>query len=204
VVVVLTADHGVAPLPELVGESSIGARRRDPAVIAAAAETALRARFGAPPVRGWVLYTAPPWMYLNAKALEEHGVTLDSAAGTARDAVKRVVGVHRAFTAAELRQQQERGVTSAATLSFYPERSGDVYYELRPYVIPTDAPFGTTHGSPWSYDARVPLLWLGPQVKRGAQRGPASIADIAPTLCFILGIPAPLGGQGRVLREMLR
>jgi arylsulfatase A-like enzyme len=204
VVVVLTADHGVAPLPELVSNPRIAARRLDPSILANAVEAALRARFGQPPAPGWLLQVAPPWIYLNGKALEQRGFTLEVAERTARTAVRGVPGVHRAFTAVELSEQQARGVTSGATLSFYPERSGDLYFELQPYVIPADDPVGTTHGSPWSYDTRVPLLWLGPAITRGAQRGPASIADIAPTLCFLLGIPAPSGAQGRVLREMLR
>jgi hypothetical protein len=203
-VLVLTADHGVAPLPELVSDPGIGARRLDPAVIANAVETALRSRFGTPPAPGWSLQVTSPWIYLNRPALEQQGITLADAERTARDAAARVAGVHRAFTAAELERQQDSGVTSAAALSFYRERSGDVYFELKPYVILAEDPFGTTHGSPWSYDARVPLLWCGPAIKRGVQRGPASVADLAPTLSFLLGVPAPSTVQGRVLREMLR
>ena len=71
-------------------------------------------------------------------------------------------------------------------------------------MLPSRDPTGTTHGSPWSYDARVPLVWMGAAIKRGAYPSPASIADIAPTLATILGIPAPARSQGRVLREMLR
>jgi predicted AlkP superfamily pyrophosphatase or phosphodiesterase len=203
-VMVLTADHGVAPLPELVTDPRIGAKRLNPTLIANASERALRSRFGAPPTPGWLLQIAPPWIYLNGKALEQRGFTLEEAERTTQSAAQRVPGVQRAFTATELSQQQERGVTSAAALSFNPQRSGDVYYELKPYVISAEQAVGTTHGSPWSYDTRVPLLWFGSSVKRGAQRGPASIADIAPTLCFLLGIPAPAGGQGRVLQELLR
>jgi predicted AlkP superfamily pyrophosphatase or phosphodiesterase len=204
VLVVLTADHGVAPLPELVGNPGIGARRLDPSTIATATETALRARFGKPPAPGWLLHMAPPWIYLNIRALEQRGIDPGDAKRTARQAVQGVAGVYRAFTDAELSRQQERGVMSAAALSFNARRSGDVFYELKPYVVPAEEPLGTTHGSPWSYDTRVPLLWLGSSVRRGAQRGPASITDIAPTLSFLLGIAPPPGGQGRVLREMLR
>jgi arylsulfatase A-like enzyme len=89
-------------------------------------------------------------------------------------------------------------------LSYYRERSGNVYYELKPFIVPGREPTGTTHGSPWSYDTRVPLLWFGASVKRAVHRTPVSIADIAPTLAAILGIAAPAGSQGRVLHEMLR
>jgi arylsulfatase A-like enzyme len=93
---------------------------------------------------------------------------------------------------------------SGPAFSFHPERSGSIYYELKPYIVPGQEPTGTTHGSPWSYDTRVPLLWFGASVKRGTHAGPVSIVDIAPTLSTLLGIGKPSGSRGRVLREMLR
>jgi hypothetical protein len=112
--------------------------------------------------------------------------------------------VHQAFTATELKLLQKTGMASGPAFSFYPTRSGNVYYELRPYVVPGDDSTGTTHGSPWSYDTRVPVLWLGAAVRRGTYGGPVSIADIAPTMSSILGIDRPSGSRGRVLQEMLR
>ena len=201
--IVLTADHGVAPLPETV-EASAGAARLDPRTVAAAAQSGLQARFGAAPSPGWVLYTSSPWLYLNLNAVRQKGVSLEAAEGTARNALLGVRGVHQAFTATELRRQQETGAASGAVFSFNPERSGNIYFELKPFVIPSQDPTGTTHGSPWSYDARVPLLWLGARVRPGAYSAAVSVADIAPTLAAILGIPGPAGSQGRVLDEMLR
>ena len=203
VVVVLTADHGVAPLPERV-EASRGPGRLDPAKIAAAAEAGLQAQFGAAAAPGWVLYTSSPWLYLNLRALQQRGIALEEAERTARAAVRGVKGVHQALTATELRQQQDSGTASSAAFSFHRERSGNIYFELKPFVLPSRDPTGTTHGSPWSYDTRVSLLWMGAAVRRGAYAGPVSIADIAPTLATILGIAAPAGSQGRVLSEMLR
>jgi predicted AlkP superfamily pyrophosphatase or phosphodiesterase len=204
VLIVLTADHGVAPLPEIARDLHPGAGRLDPARIAAAAETALRSRFGAPPGPGWLAHLAPPWLYLNVEALRQKGIAIEEAERTARDAVKGVRGVHQALTATELRQQQKNGMASGVLLSFYPDRSGNIYYELKPFIVPGQEQTGTTHGSPWSYDTRVPLLWFGSSIKRGAYREATSIADIAPTLSALLGIDPPAGSRGRVLREMLR
>ena len=92
---------------------------------------------------------------------------------------------------------------SRAQLSFYPTRSGNVYYELSPYVVPGEERDGTTHGSPWAYDTHVPLLWFGEGVVPGTHTDAVSLADVAPTLSRLLEIEAPSNGQGRVLREML-
>jgi len=204
VLIVLTADHGVAPLPEVVRDVRVGAGRIKPSTIAAAAESGLRARYGAPPAPGWVVQTTPPWIYLNLKGLEQRGIEVYAAERVARAAVKRIPQVNQAVTATLLRELQQSGIASGRVFSFYPDRSGNVYYELKPYVVPGEDPTGTTHGSPWSYDTRVPLLWLGARVKRGVQAQPATIADIAPTLSAILGIAKPSNSRGRVLQEMLR
>jgi predicted AlkP superfamily pyrophosphatase or phosphodiesterase len=205
VVIVLTADHGVAPLPERVNRLNpgTGAARLDPAVIADTAEAALRRRFGPPPGSRWIARLAAPWLYLNVRGLEQRGHSVEEAERVARAAIKRVPGVSLALTATELRQPRNPAVPSAAAFSFYPARSGNIYYELTPYVVPGSAPAGTTHGSPWSYDARVPMLWLGASIKPGVHHEAASTADIAPTLALLLGISEPRGSQGRVLSEML-
>lgn len=204
VVVVLTADHGVAPLPEKARALNPGAGRLDPTRIADTVESALRSRFGRAPEGGWLAHMAPPWIYLKAGALRQRGIAIEEGERAARDAVRGVPQVYQALTATELRRQRQKGVASGAVFSFHPDRSGNVYYELRPYVVPGQEPSGTTHGSPWSYDARVPLLWFGASVKRGTHSRAVSVADVAPTLAAILGIAAPDGAQGQVLPEVMQ
>lgn len=206
VVVVLTADHGTPPLPEVVQQlnSRASAGRFDPSVVPVAIEAALRSKFGAAPMPGWVAYHSWPLVYLNARALQEKQVSIAEAERVAKSAVEGVAGVHQAVTATELGEQRNNGVKSGAALSFFPGRSGNIYYELLPYWIPDRDSVGTTHGSPWNYDTQVPLLWFGAAIKPGVRYGPASIADIPATLAVLLRIPEPAGSQGRVLSEMLR
>jgi predicted AlkP superfamily pyrophosphatase or phosphodiesterase len=206
IVIVLTADHGVAPLPERVNRlnSGAGASRLDPAVLATAAETALRARFGDPPGASWIARLAQPWIYLNLGALEQKGHSIAEAERVAQAGIMRVAEVSLSLTATQLRQPRNPAVPSAAAFSFFPSRSGNIYYELKPYVVPGSARAGTTHGSPWSYDAQVPLLWFGASIKPGVHHGAASVADIAPTLSALLRIAEPAGSEGRILDEMFR
>jgi predicted AlkP superfamily pyrophosphatase or phosphodiesterase len=211
VAIVLTADHGVAPLPELARGRDPRARggRLDPAVIAAAAERALRARYGAPrrpeflEQPSWIMYQGWPWLYLNLEGLADRGIKVADAEKVAQRAVQGVRGVDRALTATELLRQRAARTHSRAELSFYPGRSGNIYYELSPYLLPEAQPVGTTHGSPWEYDTHVALVWLGGGIRPGTYGGNVSVADLAPTLSALLGIPAPSGSQGRVLKEML-
>ena len=77
--------------------------------------------------------------------------------------------------------------------SYYPGRSGQIM------IVPKEGHFVTQpadafmHGSPWAYDARVPLILHGPRhVVRGRYDTPARHQDIAPTVLALLGrAPAP-------------
>jgi predicted AlkP superfamily pyrophosphatase or phosphodiesterase len=206
VIIVLTADHGVAPLPERVNRlnSEAEATRLDPAILVTAAETALRSRFGDLAGGSWIARLAQPWVYLNVRRLEQRGHSVQEAERVAQAAIKRIPEVSLALTATQLRQPRNDAVPSAAAFSFYPARSGNIFYELNPYVVPGSARAGTTHGSPWSYDAHIPLLWFGAGIAQGKRYGAASSVDIAPTLSALLGVPKPSGSKGRVLTEILR
>ena len=115
-----------------------------------------------------------------------------------------VPGVHTALTATELASARAAGARSAEALSYFPGRSGSIYYEMAPYILVSHGSAGTSHGSRWAYDQQVPLLWYGSRIRPGVWRTPAAVADIAPTLSALLGLTAPGGSQGRVLSEALR
>ena len=91
---------------------------------------------------------------------------------------------------------------------FNATRSGNVIVVRNPYWVPgnfaiTGERTGTTHSSPFSYDAHVPVVFLGAQVRAGKYNGNVAVNDIAPTLATILEIETPSGSIGRVLDEML-
>jgi hypothetical protein len=206
VVMVLTADHGVAPLPEVFANLHPGAsaRRFNPAVVDTAVDAALRARYGPAPAPGWIAYHDQPQLYLNRAALRAKRVSVEDAERVAQAAIMTVPGVHEALTSSELATGRARGVRSAEVLSFYPGRSGNIYYQMEPYILVDDGATGTGHGTPWAYDQQVPLLLYGSRILTGVRRTPAAVADIAPTLSALLGLTAPGGSQGRVLEEALR
>jgi arylsulfatase A-like enzyme len=79
-----------------------------------------------------------------------------------------------------------------------------VVYALKPYFYEDGDSSGAEHGSPYEYDAHVPLLIAGKGVRSGTYATEASPADIAPTLSALLGVEYPAGRQGRVLVEALK
>ncbi|HTV02822.1 MAG TPA: hypothetical protein VMF13_19900, partial [Luteitalea sp.] len=63
---------------------------------------------------------------------------------------------------------------------------GDLVVIADPYWFPYQ--ITSTHGTPYGYDQRVPLVFFGRGVKPGRYTTPSSPADVAPTLARTLGI----------------
>ena len=87
--------------------------------------------------------------------------------------------------------------------SFDPARSGDLYVVLKPNISPIAAPssgYAATHGSPWDYDRRVPILFWRKGAAASPSDQPVETVDIMPTLAAIIGLPvAPGSVDGRCL-----
>jgi arylsulfatase A-like enzyme len=220
-IVVFTADHGMAPIPEHAAALGLGgARLRVPDVMNAI-RSAISAKYNPQskspdPTSDYIakydyLGTtreafANNNLYFNYAALKRDGVNLDELAQVAGEAALTVPGISRYFT----RNQLERGDVSItdpierrAIHGFYPSRSGDLILIQEPFKYLGDT-ITATHGSPYSYDTNVPTIIMGTGVVPGRYYESASPADIAPTLCAILGVTKPTSATGRVLIEALK
>ena len=63
---------------------------------------------------------------------------------------------------------------------------------------------GTSHGSGYSYDTHIPIIFYGNGIKVGASKKEYSITDIAPTLSNLLKIEFPNGNNGQIIDEALK
>ena len=79
-----------------------------------------------------------------------------------------------------------------------PERSADLILQVKPFHL-YNSTTGTSHGSPYPYDRRIPLVFLGAPFAPGVSWEPASSCDALPTLFDALGLTPPPGLDGRVL-----
>src|SRR5690625_2241376 len=85
---------------------------------------------------------------------------------------------------------------------FNPKRSGDVAYVLEPGFL-SYYTYGSSHGSPYTYDTHVPVIFYGKGINRGQSSGYIEITDIAPTISALLGISFPNASTGKVLSEVI-
>ena len=90
--------------------------------------------------------------------------------------------------------------------AYYPGRSGQIM------LVPSEGDFVTLsepasrfmHGSPWSYDANIPLLFFGPPfIRSGTYADAAAQQDIVPTLAKLLRLSVPPTVSGRPLEKAL-
>jgi hypothetical protein len=148
--------------------------------------------------RRWLVIDAS-WLLLVPEALTEKKVTRADAERVVRDALLTVDFVAAAYTRSQLEEENAPAVLGAGVvLSFNRARSGDVFYQTKPYWV--DRPgFGSNHGSPYNYDTHVPLLWYGVGVTPGRRTERVGVDDLAPTLAHILGVTAPPQSRGRIL-----
>jgi hypothetical protein len=78
--------------------------------------------------------------------------------------------------------------------AYYPGRSGQIMLVPREgdFVTRNEPTYRFMHGSPWSYDANIPLLFFGPPlIHRGTYADAAVQQDIVPTLAKLLRLPLP-------------
>ena len=83
------------------------------------------------------------------------------------------------------------------------QRSGDIQIITHDSMLPTYAKKGTTHSVWNSYDAHIPLIFMGWKVKTGQSAKPYHMTDIAPTLAQMLKVENPSGNIGNPITEVL-
>ena len=86
---------------------------------------------------------------------------------------------------------------------YNPKRSGDIQFTLLPGFF-DGGKKGTTHGLWNPYDAHIPLVWFGWNVKPGKTNRETYMTDIAATVAAMLRIQMPSGCVGKVITEVAK
>lgn len=201
--IVLSADHGVAPNPDFIAKHHLGQGSFDRANIKREVERALNAGFGQD---HWIEHEDEFYLYLSRDAMSRHHASPDAVEAAAASAARQVDGVRAAFTRAQLMsgQMPKTALARKVLHSFNPLRSGDVFLVLDPFSVAAPPGIHTTHGTPWSYDAQVPLIFWGGAFKSGTYRAAAQPVDLAPTVAAALGITQPSDVEGKPLVRAIR
>jgi predicted AlkP superfamily pyrophosphatase or phosphodiesterase len=198
-VVALSADHGVAPVPEQTAAAFPLGGRYTSTHVRTAIENALTPFFGEGPhvttVSGANVYLTPGTA---AQVTSTAGAR--QAVHAALATVPGVGPVYWADTFTSATPGTADPLWTLARSSFVAGRSGDLMVMSAPYWLASTST--SNHGAPWDYDRKVPILFAGAGITPGTYWTPASPADIAPTLAALLGITMA-NVDGRVLTDVM-
>ena len=81
-------------------------------------------------------------------------------------------------------------------------QNGDLVVLDKPGYIEY-GPTGTSHGTAYSYDTHVPLIFFGWKIKKGETHDRKVITQIAPTIAQKIKVAFPNGTEANVLLEVL-
>jgi hypothetical protein len=199
VLVVMTADHGVSPVPEVNQARKMPGGRMPSRIVRDTVQAALSKKYGE---GNWISSPSEHSLYLNLELIHEKNLDRAEVIRAAAEAAMGIAHVARVFTREQLMQGTvlEDQISRRVMNGFNERRGGDVYLLLEAYWM--FSAHGTTHGTAYGYDAHVPVIFMGPGIRPGRFDETIAVNDIAPTLATLLGIETPSGSVGRVLAEV--
>jgi predicted AlkP superfamily pyrophosphatase or phosphodiesterase len=195
---VITADHGAAPNTTAMRDSGIPGGWWNPNDAVKAAEDAMDAAFGP---GDWVLEYNEPYLWLNHDTMAAKGIAADKAEEVAAKALMTVKGIYACYTRTDILKGwlPRTDIASHVTLGYHPLVSGDIAIISQPFFVAASNGKGATHGEPYAYDTRVPIMLQGYGIRPGVYTEKVSTLDTAPTLSFLLHTNQPSGCEGHVL-----
>lgn len=199
--IALSADHGVATLPDVVKKLRIPAANLGAAKIEEQINAALTAKFSPGHPAAYVKLDYPvAWLDQDAFAVvhvREHDA--ETAVG---EAMKQA-GLRDFYTKSRLAEDEvpDTPLGHKYLNSYSPE--GSWFVMGVPDIYTVGGLRGTDHASPYNYDTHVPLAIYGLPFRVGVYHSSVEPVDLAPTLASVLGINAPTHSIGRVLTEAL-
>ena len=206
--IVLSADHGGPEAPGYLNTHGIEAKYVTPEEWdKTSAIKAIKEKFGIG--KDIIQAYHHPYVYLDREIIREKKLNQAELEKVIAAELMKFEGVALAISSAALREGNLPDVPliNSVLRNYNPTRSGDIFVVHQPHCFINDfdgLEVTCTHGSPWSYDTFVPVIFAGGALK--AERIHRSIEplDIAPTLSAAVGAKPPSGTRGNPLPEILQ
>lgn len=199
--VFLSADHAVAEVPAFNLKHEIPSGVFVGSELKRKAEKVLLNKYGdASAIKAYDNYQ----IYVNQDWLDKNKLSIDDLVATLKKGLELENGIYTVINLAEGK--------FASIPEYYQKKLSDIYNPKRSgeiMILPEPAWFegyikGTTHGSMYSYDTHVPLLFFGWGINKGQTFKNTYISDIAPTVAQLLGILEPNGNIGTPIEEVIK
>jgi predicted AlkP superfamily pyrophosphatase or phosphodiesterase len=191
----LTADHAAAYVPAELMDLKMNAGYFDYKIFSDSLKGYLHKTYND---TNLVSYIINNQIYLNLPLIKQKNIILKNIEDDIVSYSMTFKGVANAYTSYQLNGEVLNNKSAELMQNGYNiKRSGDVALLLEPQWLDDFPHTGTSHGTTYSYDTHVPLLWFGWNIKPGYTSIPVDITDIAPTIASFLNIMAPNASTGK-------
>lgn len=205
VLFVLTADHGISPIPELMNQEGYnGAIRVDYSKVIPEINQMISKALD---IEDFIVNSTSSQLFINEKMF----VTLspqeqERSIRIIRDRLRAHPGIKRVWTADELRNNwyDPDTIESFYKNQMYPGRSGKFIAQPFPYCVADEFGTGTGHRTPYAPDTHVPLmLYQKHNLERRVIYDRVWMLQLAPSLAHILRIQRPSASMANLLPGLI-
>ena len=198
--IVFSADHGMADMPEYMTELGYAVGRLDSKKIIAVANRAGQ-QFDIDEV---VRYFFRPYLYLDEDKIVAAKLDLAAVELAIANAVTAIEGINLAVSSRNFTSYERNSLIQQVQRNQHITRSGDIYVIQDPYwFLLEEGLIAVMHGSPWRYDTHVPVMFSGPGIDAQHVHRTVHPVDVAPTIASLLGMSPPASTQGTPLAEVI-
>lgn len=196
----LTADHGVADVATYMMSENVPAGNLRVSYVNGVLKAYMNEVYGE---GDWIRSISNEQVFLNTDLAIERDIDIDDLEEDLARYMLRFNGIKEVYTSTSMRNTDFKdGRANLLQNGYNHKASGELLIILEPGWL-TGGPRGTSHGTGFTYDTHVPILFYGWGVKAGTSSRKVSITDIAPTLSMMLGIRLPNGSTGSPLLEII-
>lgn len=143
-------------------------------------------------------------LFLDKEKITSLGLKTTDVAQIFADELVNFETIYKAVTAQTLQNTNfTKGILNVLQNGYNQKLSGDVLLIPNPATI-SGKRTGTTHGSGFSYDTHIPIIFYGNGIKNGVSKKRYEITDIAPTIANLLKIEAPNSTTGKIIEEVFK
>jgi predicted AlkP superfamily pyrophosphatase or phosphodiesterase len=206
VVVFLTADHAVVPVPQMLMDKKLPGGYLFLAQYMNELKSASLSKFNCDLIQ----HETNQNIYLDLKKIDSLKLNKNEIASFFSEKIKLWPNVKAVFTSQELSNSaRDNEWKDMVRLGYEAKRSGEIIFIMEPGYLVKEldsekAHRGTSHGSSFNYDTHVPLLWYGAQIPSKDDFESYKIIDISPTLTHILNLQRSGAMTGQSILEVLK
>lgn len=199
--VFLTADHGAVRVPAYLDSLKIPAKYFDAKKFKTFLDSVSNKNFKTTEL---VENMSNYQLFLNKEKITSLGLKVDEVAEIFANELVNFETINKAVTAKTLQNSNfTKGILNVLQNGYHQKFSGDVMLIPNPATI-SGGRTGTTHGSGFSYDTHIPIIFYGNGIKKGVSKKHYEITDIAPTIANLLKIEAPNSTTGKIIEEVFK